>query len=271
VTADEAGPLERLLKRERAVTVGGLALLCVLAWTYLAWGAGFGRMSDMAGMEGMAMEAMSPEPVTTWDLGRWALVVVMWITMMVAMMTPAAAPVVLLYGRVARRAAAQVGARAVAPPGAFALGYFLVWTGFAILAAALHWALEAGGLVSAGSMSSQNRWLSVGVLAAAGVYQFTPWQAVCLGHCRSPADFLSRNWRPGVAGAIRLGVRHGAYCVGCCWLIMALLFVGGVMNLAWIAGIGVLVLAERVLPGGPWVARVAGLALLAWATVILLA
>jgi predicted metal-binding membrane protein len=119
-------------------------------------------------------------------------------------------------------------------------------------------------------MGSRSRWLSAGVLAAAGLYQLSPLQGVCLSHCRSPAAFLSRYWRPGPLGAVRLGVLHGTYCLGCCWLLMALLFVGGVMNLAWIAALTLLVLAEKLLPGGPWVARAAGVALLAWGAATLL-
>jgi predicted metal-binding membrane protein len=202
-------------------------------------------------------------PTAGWSPGDWALTVAMWWTMMVAMMAPSAAPTILLYGRVNRHALAQGQAAGLAPTAAFAAGYLLVWLGFSVAAAALQWGLERTALASA-MVGSQSRWLSGAVLAAAGLYQLSPLKNVCLSHCRSPAAFLSRHWRPGALGAVRLGALHGAFCVGCCWMLMALLFVGGVMNLAWIAALTLLVVAEKLVPGGRWVARASGLAMFAW-------
>ena len=145
-----------------------------------------------------------------------------------------------------------------------AAGYLLVWLGFAAAAATLHWALERAGLVSAMMMGSQSRLLSGAVLITAGLYQLSPLKNICLAHCRTPTSFLSRHWRPRALGALRLGAMHGAYCVGCCWLLMALLFVGGVMNLTWIAALAILVLIEKVLPPGQWVGRGVGIALIVW-------
>lgn len=281
MAATGAAGLERLLRRDRAITAAGLAVLCALAWVYVATGAGLGHSAwdmtalslfphkvaaPMAGMAGMDMSGMDmPMPMPAdWTLGRWALTVAMWQTMMVAMMAPSAAPTVLLYARVHRHASDQGRVEGLAPSGAFLAGYLLAWLGFSLAAATLQWGLERAGLLSASTLGSQNRWLSAGVLIAAGLYQLSPLQRVCLNHCRSPAAFLSRHWRPRAAGAVRLGVLHGAYCVGCCWLLMALLFVGGVMNLAWIAALTLLVLAEKVMPGGRWVARAGAVALLAW-------
>jgi predicted metal-binding membrane protein len=267
--ASDAGGLERLLRRDRAVTTAGLVLLCALAWIYLLTGAGM-PMRD-AGMPapGMAdIPGMAPAG-GGWSPGRWLVVVAMWWTMMVAMMTPSAAPTVLLYGRVCRRAQANGQGAGVAPTWAFAAGYLLVWLGFSVAAAAAQRALQESGLLSTATLGSQNRWFSAAVLAAAGLYQLTPLQGACLGHCRAPASFLSRHWRPGTWGAVRLGAMHGGYCVGCCWLLMALLFVAGVMNLVWIAVLTVLVLAEKLLPGGRWTGRAVGLALLVWATATL--
>ena len=119
-------------------------------------------------------------------------------------------------------------------------------------------------------MASQSRWLSAGVLIGAGLYQLSPFQNLCLKHCRSPADFLSRHWQAGAGGALRLGVLHGAYCVGCCWMLMALLFVGGIMNLAWVAGLTLLIVAQKLLPGGQWIGRASGAALLVWGAVVAL-
>jgi len=275
----EPSTLERLLRRERVVTAVGLAVLCALAWAYLLTGAGMGALAssaapmagmDMAGMD-MADMDMPMSPPGDWDAAVWALTLAMWITMMVAMMTPSAAPAILLYARVHRQAAAQDRAQGLAPSSVFAAGYLLVWLAFSIAAAAAQWGLQRAGLVSAAMLSSESRWLTAGLLIAAGLYQLSPLQSVCLSHCRSPALFLSRHWRPGQLGALRLGVLHGAHCVGCCWALMALLFVGGVMNLAWIAALTLLVLAQKLLPGGAWIGRAVGAALVVWGVVTLLA
>jgi predicted metal-binding membrane protein len=148
-------------------------------------------------------------------------------------------------------------------------GYLLVWLGFSVAAAALHWLLEREAFVSTTMMSSQSRWLSGIVLIAAGLYQLSPLKNACLSHCRAPTAFLSRHWRPHAFGALRLGALHGAFCVGCCWMLMALLFVGGVMNLVWIAALAILVLVEKVFQAGQWVGRAAGIALIAWGSATL--
>ncbi|HXQ15757.1 MAG TPA: DUF2182 domain-containing protein [Caulobacteraceae bacterium] len=185
-------------------------------------------------------------------------------------MTPSAAPAILLYARAYRHAIAQGQVQdGLAPTGAFAAGYLLVWLAFSVAAAALTWALERVGLTSAMMMGSQSRWFSAAILIAAGAYQLSPFKSVCLAHCRAPASFLSRFWRPRASGALRLGAIHGAYCVGCCWLLMALLFVVGVMNLVWIAALAGLVLIEKVVPRGEWVARIVGVVLIGWGVVTL--
>jgi predicted metal-binding membrane protein len=146
----------------------------------------------------------------------------------------------------------------------------LVWLAFAAAATALYWGLERAGLVSAMMMGSQSRLLSGAVLIAAGLYQVSPLKNTCLAHCRAPTSFLSRHWRPHIMGALRLGAMHGAYCVGCCWMLMALLVVGGVMNLAWIAALAILVLIEKALPLGQWIGRAIGIALIGWGVATLL-
>ena len=285
--------LDALLRRDRAVTIAGLAALCVLAWLYLLNGAGLGMsawemttsslfphtraeaptpmvMSDMPGMDirGMSTAADSS---ARWTVSAWALTIAMWWVMIIAMMTPSAAPTILLYAQVHRHAVAQGQLETKrAPTGAFAAGYLFVWLAFSVAAACFYWLLNQSGLISAGTMGSQSRWLSAGVLIAAGLYQVSPLKNVCLAHCRAPSQFLSQHWRPGVGGAFRLGVLHGAYCVGCCWMLMALLFVGGVMNLIWIAALTLVVLMERALPVGAWVGRSAGAVLVAWGIATLL-
>lgn len=277
--------LEALLRRDRLITAAGLVALCALAWLYLLSGAGMGiSLADMTritlfpheaaaeampGMDQAGMAGMTAQPSRVGP-ELWLLTVAMWCTMMIAMMAPAAAPTILLYAGVHRHAVQQDRAQDLAPTGAFAAGYLLVWLAFSVAAAALQAGLQASGLLSVATMGSQSRWLSGAVLIAAGLYQLSPLQGVCLKHCRSPAAFLSRHWRPGRRGALRLGARHGFYCLGCCWLLMALLFVSGVMNIAWIAALTLLVMAEKILQGGRWVARGAGVAMLIWGVATLL-
>ena len=265
-------PLERLLRRDGLLVVFGLAMLCALAWAYVVSGARLGasawEMTSFvlfphkhsaqveAGMTGMAMPAPG-------GLRTWLLLSGMWLAMMVAMMAPSATPLVLLYARAHEtRRFALGGPRA--PVGVFVLGYFVVWSLFSVPAASLQLELERRGAMSAMTMGLTMRWPAALLLVAAGIYQFTPWKNACLGQCRSPAAFLANYWKPGAGGALRLGLRHGMYCRGCCWLLMALLFVGGVMNLAWIAALGVLVLLEKVSGRGPAVGRVVGALLIAW-------
>jgi predicted metal-binding membrane protein len=275
----EGSAVERLLRRERAIVAAGLVTLAALAWLYLLSGAGMSasgwdmtRLSlfphrhapvpaDMAGMQMGAIDMPAP----TWSSHAWLLAATMWWTMMVAMMAPSAAPMILLYGRVHRQALSRGEDQAgLAPTAVFAAGYLLVWLLFSLAAAGTQAALQASALVSTVLLGSTSRWLSAGVLAAAGLYQLSPLKTLCLAQCRSPAAFLSRHWRAGAGGALRLGVLHGAYCVGCCWALMALLFVVGVMNLVWIALLAAVVMAEKLLPGGRWVARCGGALLLAW-------
>ena len=275
--------LERLLQRDGAITIAGLFALWALTWVYVAAGAGLGmnawdmtrlalspqpgRTDPMAAMSAADMMAMTP----AWDPGTWALMIGMWWAMMIAMMTPSAAPTILLYARVHRHAQSQGQLQSTqAPTGTFVAGYFLMWLIFSIVATALHQLLQRAGIISAMTMGSQVRWLSGTALVVTGIYQLSPLKNACLSHCRAPAQFLSRHWRSGALGALRLGLVHGAYCIGCCWMLMALLFVGGVMNLAWIAALSLLVLAEKVLAAGRWVGRCAGGVLVIWGVVVLL-
>ena len=192
----------------------------------------------------------------------FVFVAAMWWVMMVAMMVPAAAPTILLYARVHRHSSTPHPAPAIA---SFLAGYLACWLGFALIAAGLHlW------LLSPMSMALADRRAAGAVLIAAGIYQVSPLKDACLNQCRSPAQFLSRHYRPGPSGAFRLGLLHGAYCIGCCWLLMALLFVGGVMNLLWVAGLTLLVAAEKMLPGGQWLARIAGAGMLVWGLFLVL-
>lgn len=173
---------------------------------------------------------------------------------MVAMMVPSATPMVLLYRQVARtnRLAHQA-----LGTGLFCAGYLVTWTLFSLVATALQWLLEGWALLSP-MMRSQSVLLSGMILIGAGLYQFTGLKQACLRHCRGPLFFITRHWRPGLKGAFEMGVIHGVYCVGCCGALMALLFVGGVMNLLVIAAIAVIVLVEKLVPGGEWFAKGVG-------------
>lgn len=258
--------VERLLRHERWIVLAGMGALAALAWLYIVRGAGMGMSAlDMtefslfphlqAGMEG-SMEA------------GWIIVIAMWWVMMIAMMTPSAAPLVLLYLRVLRRS--MPSANAFGLSAMLLLGYLTAWLAFSVMAAALQKALEPTGLISEMMLWSRSAALSALVLAAAGLYQFSSFKHACLAQCRAPARFLTENWRPGVLGSFRLGLRHGAFCVGCCGLLMALLFVGGIMNLAWIAALTLFVLAEKLFPAGPATSRVSGAVLVVWAVATVL-
>ncbi len=181
----------------------------------------------------------------------------MWAVMMVGMMAGAAAPVLLLFA--ATRAGRREGGVSLATL-MFGLGYLTVWVGFSACAALAQWALHQTAMLSPG-MAASSPYLAGTILMGAGAYQLTPWKGACLTQCRSPLGFLMTNWRDGQLGALQMGVRHGAYCLGCCWALMCVLFVVGVMNLVWVAALTGFVLLEKIGPAGTIVARVAGAAM----------
>lgn len=266
---------QALLTRHRLISLAALALLIALSWFWLLAGAGMG----MAPARSLAPPVMNPstDPMmammldgmiggTPWSPGQFALTLSMWWVMMVAMMLPSAAPVILLYAR-----AAAHRSRAARPATeSFLIGYLLVWGLFSLLATAAQWQLSAAALLSPMAMAASARWLCAALLIAAGVYQISPWKDACLRQCRNPAQFLSRHYRPGWNGALRMGMIHGAWCVGCCWMLMALLFAGGIMNLSWIALLTLLVAFEKLLPWGRGISVVAGLGAILWGWSILL-
>lgn len=246
------GILEATLRRDRYIVAAALLLITALSWAYLLQ---LVADMDMPGMDSAAMAAMmAPREWTPADFGY---MLVMWIVMMVGMMTPSAAPMILLYARVARQATAQ--GTLFAATGWFAAGYLLAWAGFSLAATLLQWMLERLTLLSPMMTSTSHRFNGI-VLIAIGVYQWTPWKYACLAACQAPLSFIQRHggFRPEASRSLRLGLLHGAYCVACCWALMALLFVGGVMNVLWIAAIALFVLLEKVLPVGRIVPRVGG-------------
>jgi predicted metal-binding membrane protein len=249
--------LETLLRRDRVVIGVALAALIGAAWLYLFHVAS--AMSDMArpDMPGMAMAMPA---MHAWSWVEVGALVIMWAVMMVAMMTPAAVPMILMFVAVSRRRAAE--GRPAVPTAIFVLGYLAVWTLFSVGAALAQAVLHAAALLSP-AMAATSPLFAGGLLIAAGVFQWTPLKRACLAACRSPLSFLMTGWREGRGGAFVMGLRHGLYCLGCCWALMALLFVAGVMNLLWVAAIAVAVLVEKVVPRGDVVGRLAGVALVA--------
>jgi predicted metal-binding membrane protein len=262
--------LEAPIRRDTAIVAGALALLIALAWLSVLAGGGTG-MDPMA-MTAWRLPLEAPAGLSgSWSPLYWALTFVMWATMMVAMMLPSASPMILLYARVVRAAEARGStARAPLAIAAFATGYVLLWSLFSVFAAGLQWLLEQSDALSA-MMTSRSSLLSGGLLIAAGLYQLTSFKRACLDHCRAPAAFLSAHWRPGLWGACRMGLEHGAYCVGCCLLLMLLLFVGGIMNLMWIAGLTLYVTIEKLAPFGEAAAKAIALILMAAGGALLVA
>ena len=252
--------LETLLRRDRVIVGTALAVITVAAWLYLLHLAS--AMSDMAmpDMPTMPGMAMAMPAMHAWSWVEAGVLIVMWTVMMIAMMTPAAAPMVLMFSTIHRRRTAE--GRPAVPTAIFILGYLVVWTSYSVVAALTQAGLHAAALLSP-AMVTTSPLLAGGLLIAAGVFQWTPLKRVCLAACRSPLSFLMTGWREGRAGAFVMGLRHGLYCLGCCWALMALLFVAGVMNLLWVAAIAVAVLGEKVVPHGDLVGRLAGVVLVA--------
>ncbi len=240
--------LDWALKRDRWLIVFGLTVAIVVSWSYLLTGAGMS----------MSM-SMSMDTPVTWSASYFLMVLVMWWVMMAAMMLPSAAPTILLFAALNRKMNER--GHAAVPAGVFASAYVTVWGGFSVLATLLQMKLDQAALLDP-VMASASVALGGVLLLAAGVYQLTPLKYACLRHCRSPIHFLSHRWKKGPRGAFLMGLEHGAFCLGCCWVLMALLFVGGVMNLYWIAGLAAYVLAEKLLPHGQRTVRVTGVALI---------
>lgn len=246
---------------DRAFAIAALATLCALAWSYLLY-MGWG----MAHMDVGASMAIMPR-MTSWQIVDLGLVFAMWSVMMVAMMLPSAAPMLLLFAALGRR---TQQARPRMAWAAFVGGYVAVWLAFSVLMTLAQWGLLEARLVSP-MMEASSEWLSGALLVMAGLFQFTPLKQACLAKCRSPLSFLVAEWRKGLRGAWIMGVRHGLFCLGCCWLIMLLLFVLGIMNVLWIAVLAAFVLLEKTLPGTRWLRLTSGLGFIGWGVVLIVA
>jgi predicted metal-binding membrane protein len=249
---DDRTSLESLLRRDRWLVGGALAVTVALCW---AWIVPMAR--DMYGaMTGPAAWMMTGR----WDYAHLSLLFAMWVVMMAGMMLPAVAPTLLLYAGVIRKS--PEAGRAPAHVYAFAGGYLLVWTAFSLVATLLQRGL-ANLLLLSPMMEARDHTVGGALLILAGLYQLTPFKRTCLESCRSPAAFIVRHWKRGVMGGFRLGLAHGAYCLGCCWALMLLLFAGGVMNLWWIGALTVFVLLEKIAPLGAQGGRLSGLLIIA--------
>jgi predicted metal-binding membrane protein len=262
VVPDAPSPLERIIRRDRLTTVMGLAAMTVLAWLYL--------VREAASMQSMAMDArmhaaMGMGDMHAWGVSDWLALFVMWAVMMAGMMLPSAAPVILLVLAAYRRRGDR---RARASSAAFIGGYLLAWTTFSGFAAAIQVGLHRTALLTP-EMASGSARLAGAILLMAGVYQWLPVKNVCLTHCQSPLGFITRYWREGAVGGLTMGVRHGLFCVGCCWALMSLLFVVGVMNLIWVAVITAFVLIEKLAPQGTRLSRMAGVLMVIWGAYVL--
>jgi predicted metal-binding membrane protein len=244
-----------LPRRDRVLISGCLLLLTALAWAYLVR---LDRQMSAAMAYDRAMADMGMTMAVPWRAADVWFTFAMWAVMMVGMMTASATPVLLLLARMHEGRAAPRAPLAVP---AFGAGYLVVWIAFSAAAALAQWALHALAMLSP-SMTTSSARLGGAILIAAGVYQLTPFKSACLAHCRTPLGFLMSHWRDGNAGALRMGIAHGTYCLGCCWALMCVLFVVGVMNLAWVAAMTIFVLLEKVGPAGLVVARVAGMAMI---------
>jgi predicted metal-binding membrane protein len=240
-------------RRDRIIIVSCIVLIIGLAWAYLVQ-----RASEMASAQSSPMSHMAmPMMTATWGRAELVLTFVMWAVMMAGMMAPSALPVLLVFGAShARRAARRVPTIVLM----FGLGYLTIWLGFSAGATIAQWALSQGALLSP-SMRVMSPWLGGVLLVLAGAYQLSPVKRACLEHCQSPMGFLMSHWRDGARGAFEMGLRHGIHCLGCCWALMAVLFVVGVMNLAWVGVLTVFILAERIGRVGARIATIGGVAM----------
>lgn len=261
--------IERTLHHERTLVLGALWAVIIASWIYLLTGAGTG-MSTFA-MSSWEMALGTPQALSTavatpvsWTVGYALAMLAMWWVMMVAMMLPSATPVILLHAKISG-AEGNLLANAL-----FAAGYVLMWGGFSAVAATLQWLFESFGVLSPYRMNTSSAYFAGAILIYAGAYQVSPLKRACLKHCQGPIAFLTHHWSPGNWGAFRMGIHHGAYCLGCCAGLMAILFFGGIMNLYWIIGVAILVLAEKVLPIGVKLCFYTGPLLIVWGLTFLL-
>jgi predicted metal-binding membrane protein len=249
--------------RERWIIGGALAGIAAVAWAYMIHEARGMSVSGVCKCLGLQMGGRA---LTDWSAGSLLPLFLMWAGMMVAMMLPSATPMILTFAAVSRNRRRQE--RPYVPVTIFVAGYVAIWAAFSVVAAFAQWILHREALLSP-AMASSSAWLGGILLLAAGVFQFTPLKHACLTQCRAPFDFIMTRWREGTRGAFRMGLEHGLFCAGCCWALMGLLFVAGVMNIVWIAAITLLVGLEKLFPRGIWLSAATGVILTAWGVWVL--
>ena len=256
--------LEQLIRKDRWVVACALLLINILAWAWVLSGAGMGMDAfEMTRHGRMSMDMMAT-PI--WTMGYIAVMFFMWWVMMIAMMLPSATPIILLAAAINRRSSDSIPP--FGPSSLFVAGYLLAWAVFSSIAVAAQWWMQKNGLIN-NMLVGQSSVINGLLLLTAGVWQFTPWKYACLSHCRSPVEFLSKPRRGRLTGALQTGLSHGSYCLGCCWFLMVLLFVGGVMNLFWIIGLSIYIWVEKILPGGHTISRLMGGFLALWGLAVL--
>ncbi len=249
-TSPEGGYPTRFESRALVASLGAIILL---AWSYLIY--------QSWAMDHMDIVDMAMPGMQAWGLRDLTLVFTMWAIMMVGMMVPSASPMILLFSRIQKARSAE--GRPMVASGLFLAGYLLVWTGFSVVVTLIQWAMHHALLITP-MMVGTSTALGSALLIAAGVYQWSPAKQACLSRCRSPIGFLMTEWRDGPRGALVMGLRHGLYCTGCCWMLMLILFVVGVMNLLWVTLLTAFVLLEKTLPQNRWLGPLTGMALIAW-------
>ena len=253
--------IESIIKRDRLLVGSCLFAICALSWLYIVY--------LYRQMYPMNMDALFfAMPMTAqWTATDFVLLFLMWAVMMVAMMLPSVTPLLLIFAVVNRQ---RRQSQSPFVPVAYLLtGYFVVWTGFSLLATLLQWLLQRLSLLNP-EMETTNKVLSGMILLGAGLFQFTSLKQRCLSNCQTPISFIHQHWKDGKSGALRMGVQNGTYCLGCCWILMVLLFVSGIMNLLWIALIAIFVLIEKSLSGTKWVSYVSGTLLIVYGAFVLI-
>ena len=257
----KTGSLVYVLKKDRFIVLAALFLICVLSWLYIIYL--YNQMYPM-NMDALFFAMpMTPQ----WSWADFVLLFLMWFVMMIAMMTPSVTPLILIFTLINRKRHQQQNP--YVPSGYLLSGYFLVWAVFSLFATLLQWLLQRVALLNP-EMIITSKVLGGIILITAGLFQFTPLKNTCLRNCRSPISFIHQYWKDGKAGALRMGIQNGIYCLGCCWILMILLFVSGIMNILWIAIITLFVVIEKILPPAKIISSISGISLIVFGIIILL-
>ena len=262
--------LSTVLEKDNLIVYLSIILIIIITGVYTIFGIGMPmsaiEMTKMSGIFSipssmdMDMNMGSNNMNMGWSFSMAISMFLMWWLMMIAMMTPSAAPTLLLFHNLKRIGSERN--RALYYTYFFLSGYLIVWAIFSLIACILHKFFDNSSITDIGMMQIRSIQFSGTLLIAAGIYQFTPLKNACLEKCRTPIDFLSSNNRKGAKGSFIMGAHHGLFCLGCCWALMALLFVGGVMNLFWITGLALYVLIEKIIIKARWLDKIMGLILI---------